>query len=369
LAGQPLVWDYYTRGIMPEIISCPECGRKLRVKEDLFGRKVKCPDCGVTFTAGGDPEDSPAPKGIRKPAARPPEERIEEKPRRRPAPVAADEEEDEPPRDRRYEEDDEGPLREPRGNRDAWARVRSGVTLVLVAIFTAILSIAVFIAGVLLIFRTAIGNAAQAQTREGAEAATEKGLTGLKMFLGFFVLGVLGSLVMQMIGYFFCMAVPPKKGAKGLAIATFCLATGSLALSVLGDAILFLSENGLEGLLFGGGIGRRLQPVANLMSLAGFIIFLLFLRNVALALKSHGLASSIATLMVTGAIFFVGIVSFAVMTLLASGSSSSAAVESTGLLAGLCACGNILLGLVWFVWYIVTLFQVRGVIDSYVSRY
>jgi predicted Zn finger-like uncharacterized protein len=36
---------------MPEIIACPECGRRLRVAEDLLGQAVKCPSCQATFTA------------------------------------------------------------------------------------------------------------------------------------------------------------------------------------------------------------------------------------------------------------------------------------------------------------------------------
>src|SRR4051794_3338553 len=51
------------RGLMPEIISCPDCDRKLRVPEDLLGKKVKCPGCGITFTAtsgGGGKAPPPA---------------------------------------------------------------------------------------------------------------------------------------------------------------------------------------------------------------------------------------------------------------------------------------------------------------------
>jgi predicted Zn finger-like uncharacterized protein len=36
---------------MPEIIACPECTRKLRVPDDLLGKAVKCPTCGLAFTA------------------------------------------------------------------------------------------------------------------------------------------------------------------------------------------------------------------------------------------------------------------------------------------------------------------------------
>src|SRR5262245_14679346 len=30
-------------GTMPEVIECPQCGRKLRVADDLVGRRAKCP--------------------------------------------------------------------------------------------------------------------------------------------------------------------------------------------------------------------------------------------------------------------------------------------------------------------------------------
>jgi predicted Zn finger-like uncharacterized protein len=43
-----------------ELVSCPECQRKLRVPNDLIGKQVKCPTCGQTFKA--DPAaQAPAP--------------------------------------------------------------------------------------------------------------------------------------------------------------------------------------------------------------------------------------------------------------------------------------------------------------------
>jgi hypothetical protein len=43
---------------MPIIVQCPSCERKLRVPDELLGKKVKCPGCKVIFT--GEAE-SPAP--------------------------------------------------------------------------------------------------------------------------------------------------------------------------------------------------------------------------------------------------------------------------------------------------------------------
>jgi hypothetical protein len=36
---------------MPENISCPECGRALRLPREVLGSPVRCPACTLTFTA------------------------------------------------------------------------------------------------------------------------------------------------------------------------------------------------------------------------------------------------------------------------------------------------------------------------------
>ena len=38
---------------MPINLTC-ECGKKLAVKDDMAGKKVKCPGCAETFTAAVD---------------------------------------------------------------------------------------------------------------------------------------------------------------------------------------------------------------------------------------------------------------------------------------------------------------------------
>ena len=54
-----------------ELVSCPECKRKLRVPDELIGKLVKCPTCGQTFNA--DPATQP-------PLPEPPPPPREEKP-------------------------------------------------------------------------------------------------------------------------------------------------------------------------------------------------------------------------------------------------------------------------------------------------
>ncbi len=46
---------------MTTLTSCPTCRRQLRVPDDLLGKSVRCPACGVTFTGSADPGPPPAP--------------------------------------------------------------------------------------------------------------------------------------------------------------------------------------------------------------------------------------------------------------------------------------------------------------------
>lgn len=46
--------------MMSDIVACPSCERKLRVRHELQGQSVKCPACNTTFTPA-PPEPAPAP--------------------------------------------------------------------------------------------------------------------------------------------------------------------------------------------------------------------------------------------------------------------------------------------------------------------
>ncbi len=39
---------------MPEIITCPSCGAKLRIPQQFSGRRVKCPKCGQGISTEAD---------------------------------------------------------------------------------------------------------------------------------------------------------------------------------------------------------------------------------------------------------------------------------------------------------------------------
>jgi len=95
---------------MPELFTCPHCGKSVRVPDNLLGRTVKCPACGGRLVAGeAPPEAEPPPR-----PARPEESYAENRPSRRPDDDDVDD--DRPPRrrdddDENEEYDDAGELR------------------------------------------------------------------------------------------------------------------------------------------------------------------------------------------------------------------------------------------------------------------
>jgi hypothetical protein len=81
---------------MPVIVSCPQCEKKLRVPDNLLGKKVRCPGCSGMFI--GRAAEAPPPEEEEAPPPPPPPKAA--KPPARPQPPP---EEDEP------EEEEEGP--------------------------------------------------------------------------------------------------------------------------------------------------------------------------------------------------------------------------------------------------------------------
>jgi len=73
---------------------CPTCSRKLRVPDDLAGKRVKCPSCGTNFQTNGT-------------AAEAEEEERQPAPRRPPAPAVVEEDEPQPAPRRRPSRDDD----------------------------------------------------------------------------------------------------------------------------------------------------------------------------------------------------------------------------------------------------------------------
>jgi predicted Zn finger-like uncharacterized protein len=129
---------------MPQVTECPECQRKLRVPDELLGKKVKCPSCGTTFAAAASEqalptaplqEEDTSPPARRK-SAPPPEEQyeMEEAPqRRRRAPEPEEDDLDEEPDDEEEEEEYE---ERPRRRRRRHLQPHRGTTILVLGILS-----------------------------------------------------------------------------------------------------------------------------------------------------------------------------------------------------------------------------------------
>lgn len=375
---------------MPTVISCPQCSTKLKVPDTVLGKNVKCPKCSFAFVA---PAATPSPAITKTPAAPPPPP-VPQQPR---PPAPREDYQDDYQRDDDDEEeydDRRRRRRKPPGTRNEWAKVRTGVTLVLSGVFTllatALLSCCAFgvVVGVL---AGSVSQAARNRGNVGGALGTSLGL-----FIAVCVLAGLGVLIMfglTGVGNIFCIAAPRKKGAKALAITSSALVGATVLLLVISITVVVLSGalaasnrsvQGLQGLLAGSLVGLILYFLSVLAWFSQIITYQFFLRSVSVILQRTGLTSAITWMIgVGGAAILVYILGMAVQlvsgigaaraTAFSRGGSSANDLASTGgalggLLGGALTCFGAILYLTWFVWYIVTLFMVRGAISARVER-
>jgi hypothetical protein len=405
---------------MPEIISCPDCSRKLRVPDDLIGKKVRCPGCNVMFMASAV-EEAPPPPPRRSSRSSPREDAIEEKPRSSRHRAVRTTPDDEPPRARRrheeeeerrgrrrYEDEDEDEDRREdeeddyddryssRARRDGWKKVRMGINLIIISVWVMLGTIGFSFCGGAIVGFTGAMSAAGSNNPNAAMGAVAT--TGIGFILLMVVAGLLTlvSKGLQIAGHGFCIMVPPKRDSaiKVLALTTFALAIAQIAFNLLGNLIsalttpagfagAFGSSNPLGTFTAGTGISVAMGLLSLVCSIAWFVVFCLFLRSIALTVRNRGLADTIRTFMISvgaflGAAIVLGAIMFAIIgaalvsTLGGAGGppSRSTANAFGGAMLVNCFFALALGGgaLALFVWYVVILHQVRGSLDRFIRR-
>jgi hypothetical protein len=259
--------------------------------------------------------------------------------------------------------------------RDAWRKVRTGITLILYSIgATLALGMLTFCMVVALTATFTVGSAG----RGGAKSEEESAALVMVLVGGLMVLGGLTILGLRITGQAFCIAAPSKHGAKGLAIAALLLTIASLFLTFGMVGLGFIEgATGKPPLPMNRGQVTGLNSVLNVLSngivMIEAIVFLFFLRAVALGVHNRGLAQSIGYLMMVGGtivVLFIGL--FAVMAVTMPGGGPPAAgrrdLEGAMALVGVCGCVIGILFLTFAIWYLVTLFQVRNAISAYLRH-
>ena len=216
-----------------ELVSCPECQRKLRVPTDLIGKQVKCPTCGHTFTADPNTQAPPPPPAAVEEKQKPTrtskvsrdekdEDDDDEDRSRRGAPAPRrddDEEDDDRPRRRRSRssrDDDDDDDDRGRRRRD-FVPHRGGAVLTM-GILGLVLSFfqVVPVAGlVLAIMAWSMGSTDLAEMRAGRMDPEGEGQTNAGRVCGI-VAVVLHILVIVVVGgIFFCMCLGGLGAALG----------------------------------------------------------------------------------------------------------------------------------------------------------
>jgi hypothetical protein len=398
---------------MPEVIECPQCGRKLRVADDLVGRRAKCPACRYSFVAQpirSQPppvEDEPPRPAVSKPSRHAAELFAEPPPvpaKRRAVPPPLDDEDEEeappPPRHRaeedEYEEEERGAPRRPRRRtkavfKEEWEQVRRGLGMILAAIAIMLGTGVLIFAGYLLImfvFAASVAAAASQQQRQqpqdpAAVLETALGAGGVIaiVLVLVFIVGGLTALIADFIGLVNCCAAPDKNMANTLARAALWMAIASLVMpfitclvefAIFGTALFAFQGGSTEGGVVAVGVGTVISWLLNivtvLLNVGSFFTFLFFLRAVAVSVRSPGLAQSIVALIITaGVVVLMGMGTWGIAFLFNLGAHATGSQGPGASLVPALGCCDMFLGVGSWVWYVVTLFLVRAAITRYVE--
>jgi hypothetical protein len=393
---------------MPEITTCPECDKKLKVPDNLIGKQVRCPGCSVMFTARPDDAEEPAPRPKSReaarsdryserraperdddrprsrsrddrdeedryserhaPRARPRDEYDEDHPRRR-----NDYEDDRPRRRDDYDDDDYD--RRPRRSDVAkgWRMTRLGLFLVIIAnwVFLGGIGIAIIGGGILLLTGASMFSsfAGSPPTNQAAAQRAAAGMAGtaIMTMLVFGLVGLVmfGAAILQLVGQGICMMVPSKRGSalRGLAIAAFACACAAY---VIGTGVYLVRMRGSG------------SSINGLLSTASFVCWVLFLRLVAQECRESEVGQRLIICMIS--FFVLGFLGVILIIIAACGgamaigqaaqsNSNPFAAAGAMLIVMVIVMGLLgLVGLGLFVWYTLLMQQVRTGMDRLLSR-
>jgi predicted Zn finger-like uncharacterized protein len=348
---------------MPAITPCPKCGRKIRVADQYLGTRVRCPQCNTVFVVE---DDGLAPSARVVPAA----ELLKATPR-------ADEETAPPPRRRRRG-----------GRRGEWARVRTGLTLIVASLGLGALCL-VFCGGALLAFGG--GAVGVAGALSGNQDAGDKAMAAFGTGMVLLIFGSCTGLIshgLSIAGHVFCIFAPPRHGAKILAVVALVLACLGLLLTCGSGYVNTPNPNSEQAqssspptpVPFG---PHGIFPLFGLQYVCDFaekVVFLFFLRAVALGVKRDGLASGVviqliatglgtllSTVLICGGALLSGEFLYTVL----SSQDPKAALGNVG--AGYAVAAAVLAGLfvltwlVLWVWFVITLFRARAALTAHLE--
>lgn len=234
---------------MPVPVPCPNCGKKLRIPEEMLGRRVKCPACTKGFTAVH-------------PAAPPP-------------PSADDNPFGAMGENSHFSFDEHAEVAKTPipGVRGSWKVVRFGLRCISLSMFC---YLAILISSGIL-FALAMEQQLLKELLRATHGYAGIGFAGCQGLLA------LISVIASFIGMALCIAAPSEGGSKLLAI----LALLAVVLSLVATCGLIVPLLNL--------VVALIVPTA---AFIGNLLFVLFLRSCAFSLQNPGLGRSFMWLLV-----------------------------------------------------------------------
>jgi hypothetical protein len=271
---------------MPITFNCPQCRKKYRVEDVYGGRQWRCPTCSadITIPRADDIPVEAVDEGPRAPAPR----YLDEGPRG-PAPAPRRLYEGQP-----YEPDDR-----PSGSRElapSWGTVRAGLTVLNTGLIIFLVALVIYILCFVMLLATARGG--------GGGRGLEAIVVAVSFVLG---LSALALIILWFVGVGMCCASPSESGGKGLAVGSLICSVLSIVIAVGALVVLIALASGPRG-------GRAQEAIMTLIifgvawitSFVGFILFLFFMRAVAVFFGNNGLAMSIIAYFIVLMLFVVG---------------------------------------------------------------
>jgi hypothetical protein len=205
-----------------------------------------------------------------------------------------------------------------------WLRVRSGLATLYYCIVIIIIAAILIAIGAGVTFAIA-GNA-------GGEPPI---LAMIPLALG--VLVIFGAAIGTFVGQVLCISVPENSGARAFIIGSVICTLANIILSMAGK----IAE------------APVLSGLSSLVSMVGYALFMLFIRQSATYLGDHQLARSAFRFILVGIAFFVGAIVLGVMLGVGGLPALTAVV---GFVAIVC-------GIVYLVWYLRLIRSLMATID------
>ena len=180
--------------------------------------------------------------------------------------------------------------------------------------------------------------------------------------------------ILTLVGQTFCFGAPAAKGARLFAILSLAMILLGVVTIVFGSMTAGVGLAVLANAGVGAIMGAIVAVLGTIMILAGYVLFLFFIRAVGICLKQEGLIHGAYGLMFTMG-FLIAVQIIGAIILNATGSTAVAGsvrdgkpvVQDTITGATIFGCFVGILGFIVWIWFIVLLGQTRNAIRNFLD--